>query len=187
MTAAAAQDAPSADTAPPAVDYTLPRSAEETLVNALPVGDEYWLTITGERLMRRTILKFILTGADGAPAPANTPIALTLDAVIFNPETIEDGPDTVRLEAVPIYQDGAWFVGPYAFDAPGYLDGAVVIGELPVNVEPTAFQIGVYPNAPELPGWFVPVNIALPLGVLTIIIAVLVGRRVTLTREPERG
>lgn len=164
----------------PAAVYTLARAAEETLVNTLPLEGGYRLTITGERLMRRTLLRFILTGPDGAPAPATTPLNLTLALTAYDME--EDAVrEPVNVAAAPVYFEGAWWVGPLAFDAPGYLTGTVSVGDA---AESARFEVDIYPNAPELPGWFIPVNLLVPFGVLALIVGILSRRRTALTAQP---
>jgi hypothetical protein len=163
------------DSAPQADYFTGLTATEETLVYRLPVGADYLVTITGERLMTRTFLRFNLTQRDGSPLPAETNASLRMQ---FREWASETGP--VALSQPLVQQNGFYLVEPFTLPGEGSLMGTLRVGSASAD-----FDIQVYPRRPEMPAWFAPLNLAIPLIVLALLLGLVVSRKVTLFRLPE--
>jgi hypothetical protein len=150
-------------------------ATEETLVYRLPVGDDYLVTISGERLMRRTFLKFNITTTNGAPLAADTPIRVNMS---FESWRDNGSARPVTTDLTP--QNGIYATEELTFPSEGELRGTLNIAG-----ETTEFGIQVFPNRPALPGWFAPLNLALPFMVLAVVVGICITRKVTLFRLPN--
>jgi len=168
------------DTASPQTDYyTGLASTEETLIYRLPVGADYLVTISGERLMTRTFLKFNITNLDGSPLAVDTPVSLRLRF-----EEWASGASNLSLSNPLVNQDGIYLVEPFSLPGEGSLQGTLSVGSGAARSS-NDFQVQVFPRRPAMPPWFAPVNLAIPFIVLALILAFVISRKVTLFRLPE--
>ena len=168
------------DTVSPQTDYyTGLASTEETLIYRLPVGADYLVTISGERLMTRTFLKFNITNLDGSPLAADTPVSLRLRF-----EEWASGASTLSLSNPLVNQDGIYLVEPFSLPGEGSLQGTLSVGSGAARSS-NDFHVQVFPRRPAMPPWFAPVNLAIPFIVLALILAFVTSRKVTLFRLPE--
>jgi hypothetical protein len=171
----AQDDAP----APQADYYTGLAATEETLIYRLPIGADYLVTITGERLMTRTFLKFNITNLDGSPLAADTPVTLRMEF-----ENWAGDGSTRSLSNPLVQQDGIYLVEPFSLPREGNLQGTLSVGSGAARVN-NVFEVQVFPRRPEMPAWFAPVNLAIPFIVLALILGFVLSRKVTLIRLPE--
>jgi hypothetical protein len=149
-------------------------ATEETLVYRLPVGTDYLVTITGERLMSRTFLKFNITTTSGVPVAADTPVRVNMSF-----DAWRDSSGARPVTTTLTNQNGLYTSEVMTFPSEGELRGTLNIGGVP-----TEFGIQVFPNRPPLPGWFAPLNLAIPFIVLAVILGIVLTRKVTLFRLP---
>jgi hypothetical protein len=160
--------------------FTGSLSTEETIINRLPLGENYLLTISGERLTTRVLLRFTVISLDGSLLPENTPARVELEYYQY-----QDPVETDTVEIVePIIQNFTWelqqrnnvFVyQPVSFENAGYMNGTFIMGTTnnEISVE---FGVGVFPRRPELPSWFTPLSLAIPFVILGVVLFVMSQR-----------
>jgi hypothetical protein len=143
-------------------------SVEETLIYRLPIGDVYLLSITGERLVNRTFMKFEVLYLDGSPIPAGIPARIEFD---YN-QQIDGERQSVPMVVELIYspERRLYYHEPLTFENPGAIQGSFIIGEPSNELERQFSSIQVYPRRPLLEAWFAPLNLAIPFVLLGIIL-----------------